>query len=215
MKNFSNITKAVLLVLLTLPWLAMAAMTEPTAEGATVAACTGDISNAAKYIAIALIMVFGSLVASLCNKNNNRNFGILYNNNASNSFTFSGTRNRRYEKLSENELNIKKNKDKFIDIIEQNFLANFIKKHNIDIRSKVFAKDLLTNSLADSAYLISAFGVSDISKLTVSEQINYKVFYDCILTKIPILEDDIVKFVANSEFYKSDGSIHDTWFSKI
>ena len=65
MKNFSNITKAVLLVLLTLPWLAMAAMTEPTAEGATVAACTGDISNAAKYIAIALIMMFGSLAASL------------------------------------------------------------------------------------------------------------------------------------------------------
>ena len=65
MKRFSNVTKVARLALLALPWLVTAAMAEPTAEGAAVAASTGDVSNVAKYIAIALIMVCGSFAASL------------------------------------------------------------------------------------------------------------------------------------------------------
>ena len=65
MKRFSRIAKAARLALLALPWLATAAMAEPAAEGAAVAASTGDISNVAKYAAIALIMVCGSLAASM------------------------------------------------------------------------------------------------------------------------------------------------------
>ncbi len=63
--KFSRIAKAARLAVLALPWLVTAAMAEPAAEGAAVAASTGDISNVAKYIAIALIMVCGSFAASL------------------------------------------------------------------------------------------------------------------------------------------------------
>ena len=65
MKRFSRIAKAVRLALLALPWLVTATMAEPAAEGAAVAVSTGDVSNVAKYIAIALIMVCGSFAASL------------------------------------------------------------------------------------------------------------------------------------------------------
>ena len=65
MKRFSRIAKAARLALLALPWLVTAAMAEPAAEGAAVAASTGDYATVAKYIAIALIMVCGSFAASL------------------------------------------------------------------------------------------------------------------------------------------------------
>ena len=60
----SCIAKVVRLAVLALPWLVTAAMAEPTAEGAAAAASTGDVSNVAKYAAIAVIMVCGSLAAS-------------------------------------------------------------------------------------------------------------------------------------------------------
>ncbi len=65
MKRFSNVTKAARIAVLALPWLVTAAMAEPVAEGAAVAASSGEIATAAKYIAVALTMMFGSLAASL------------------------------------------------------------------------------------------------------------------------------------------------------
>ena len=65
MKRFSSVTKAARIAVLALPWLVTAAMAEPAAEGAAVAASTGDYANVAKYIAVALTMMFGSLAASL------------------------------------------------------------------------------------------------------------------------------------------------------
>ena len=56
MKRFSSVTKAARIAVLALPWLVTAAMAEPAAEGAAVVA---------KYIAVALTMMFGSLAASL------------------------------------------------------------------------------------------------------------------------------------------------------
>ena len=61
----SRIAKAARLAMLALPWLLTAAMAEPTAEGAAVAASTGDASNIVKYAAIAVIMGCGSLAASM------------------------------------------------------------------------------------------------------------------------------------------------------
>ena len=65
MKRSSSIAKAVRMAMLALPWLVTAAMAEPVAEGAAVAASSGEIATAAKYIAVALTMMFGSLAASL------------------------------------------------------------------------------------------------------------------------------------------------------
>ena len=65
MKRFSSVTKAARIAVLALPWLVTAAMAEPVAEGAAVAANSGEIATAAKYIAIALIMACGSFAASL------------------------------------------------------------------------------------------------------------------------------------------------------
>ena len=66
MKRFSSVTKAARIAVLALPWLVTAAMAEPAAEGAAVAASTGDYATVAKYIAVALtMMMFGSLAASL------------------------------------------------------------------------------------------------------------------------------------------------------
>ena len=65
MKRSSSIAKAVRMAMLVLPWLVTAAMAEPVAEGVAVAAGTGEIATAAKYIAVALTMMFGSLAASL------------------------------------------------------------------------------------------------------------------------------------------------------
>ncbi|MBO7091537.1 MAG: hypothetical protein J6W23_07100 [Victivallales bacterium] len=65
MKRFSSVTKAARIAVLALPWLVTAAMAEPAAEGAVVAAGTGDYATIAKYIAIALIMICGSMAASM------------------------------------------------------------------------------------------------------------------------------------------------------
>ncbi|MBP5672388.1 MAG: hypothetical protein J6X49_08360 [Victivallales bacterium] len=56
--------KAARLSVLLMPLMMMAAIAEPAAEG-VVAAGTGDASNIAKYTAIAVIMVCGSLAASM------------------------------------------------------------------------------------------------------------------------------------------------------
>ena len=63
--RFSRIANIARISVLSLPLIGTALMAEPAAEGAAVAASTGNYADAAKYIAIALIMMFGSLAASL------------------------------------------------------------------------------------------------------------------------------------------------------
>ncbi len=63
--RFNRIANAARISVLALPLIGGALMAEPVAEGAAVAASTGDYGTVAKYIAIALIMVFGSLAASM------------------------------------------------------------------------------------------------------------------------------------------------------
>ena len=63
--RFNRIANIARISVLSIPLIASALMAEPAAEGAAVAASTGDYANVAKYIAIALIMVFGSLAASM------------------------------------------------------------------------------------------------------------------------------------------------------
>ena len=63
--SFSRIMTAARISVLSLPLIASALMAEPAAEGAVAAANTGDYATVAKYLSIALIMVCGSLAASM------------------------------------------------------------------------------------------------------------------------------------------------------
>ena len=63
--RFSHIANAARISVLSIPLIASAVMAEPAAEGAVTAASTGDYATVAKYLAIALIMVCGSLAASM------------------------------------------------------------------------------------------------------------------------------------------------------
>ena len=63
--RFNRIANIARISALSIPLIGSALMAEPVAEGAAVAASTGDYGTVAKYITIALIMVFGSLAASL------------------------------------------------------------------------------------------------------------------------------------------------------
>ena len=76
MKRFSSVTKAARIAVLALPWLVTAAMAEPAAEGAAVAASTGAaamgaaaekpevLSKAIIYVGLGEgIALFGFLIA--------------------------------------------------------------------------------------------------------------------------------------------------------
>ncbi len=63
--RFNRIANIARISVLSIPLIGSALMAEPVAEGAAVAASTGDYATVAKYIAIALIMVCGSLAASM------------------------------------------------------------------------------------------------------------------------------------------------------
>ena len=149
------------------------------------------------------------------NKNIDRNSGMLYNNNVGDSFTFGSARNRRYGKSLENELKTTKNQENSIDIANQDFLNKNKKKYNINERSRLFSKNLLLDSVSDSKeYLAYKFGVVEPNSLKLSKQIDNEISSKVVISQIPVLEDDKIIFMANTEFSKSNGHINEVWFSK-